>query len=428
MKSFSQFREEAMQDVKEKLSSVAKIQLRVSIADILVIYLLALLMLIPNAGIFLYIICLLAYYFFAKPCITMWRQNAYYTLFFLQKDEDEAFAGYPVDTGKTIGLYLLQNLIIFAGCLLIVPGIMFSYMYSMSYYIILDNPNLSVVECMKKSREMMQGRKWNLFCMHFSFIGWFILFLLTAGILTFGSTFLRGIPIVGGILDNVLSTLLQSIIFAYYAGSVEVATLDYYSEIKSNKKNFVAENKEKKQKQITQSTPKKNSYSVWHPQATYEETDYSRINNNHSTAVRVSKETKIKTNDIFYANSNADLINNLFLTSYTEWKSSIWPKTSNTAISDKYALWMIYFDENKTSGWVKTYEGDRIKSEKVNPNLYDNGKPADTSSLFKYKIVMSIEDTRLGRRYVFKGVYRYNERLSSNFCRYYDKISDVFII
>ncbi len=428
MKSSRQFRDEAMQAVNKKWSSVVKIQLRVSITDILVIFLLSLLILIPKVGIIIYIICLLAYYFFAKPCITMWCKNAYYTLFYLQKDENEAFEGYSVDTGKTIGLYLLKNLIIIAGCLLIIPGVIFSYMYSMSYFIILDNPNLSVVECMKKSREMMQGRKWNLFCMHFSFIGWFLLFLLVASIVTFSSTFLKGIPIFGGILNNVLTTLLQSLIFAYYAGSVEVATLDYYSEIKSNKIKLDKKNNDKKQNETIQSKLKKIFYNKNYQQARCEKPNYSGVDYGYSTNVRVSNETKIRLNDIFYADSNADLINKLFLTNYTEWKSAIWPKTPNTAINDKYALWMIYFNEIKTSGWVKTYEGDRIKSEKVNPNLSDNGRQNDSSSLSKYKIVMSIEDTRLGKRYVFKGVYRYNKRLSSNFCRYYDKISDEFII
>jgi hypothetical protein len=43
-------------------------------------------------------------------------------------------------------------------------------------------------EARKLSMAMMEGNKWRLFCLHFSFIGWFILCGLTLGILTFWVT------------------------------------------------------------------------------------------------------------------------------------------------------------------------------------------------------------------------------------------------
>ena len=58
-----------------------------------------------------------------------------------------------------------------------------SYAYSMSYYILKDNPELSANEARKQSIEMMRGNKWRLFCLDFSFIGWSLLSMFTFGIL-----------------------------------------------------------------------------------------------------------------------------------------------------------------------------------------------------------------------------------------------------
>jgi uncharacterized membrane protein len=49
-------------------------------------------------------------------------------------------------------------------------------------YLISDYPELSATEAMKISREMMQGYKWKLFLLDFSFIGWWLLTLVTLGL------------------------------------------------------------------------------------------------------------------------------------------------------------------------------------------------------------------------------------------------------
>jgi uncharacterized membrane protein len=51
--------------------------------------------------------------------------------------------------------------------------------YSMSYYIYIDNPHYTVMECITTSKEMMKGNKVRLFTLHLSFIGWHILSILT---------------------------------------------------------------------------------------------------------------------------------------------------------------------------------------------------------------------------------------------------------
>jgi uncharacterized membrane protein len=87
---------------------------------------------------------------------------------------------------NSIILWVINNIFIFLwSLLLVIPGIVKAYSYSMSYYILADNPNMPANEARKLSMVMMEGNKWRLFCLHLSFIGWFILCCLTFGILTF---------------------------------------------------------------------------------------------------------------------------------------------------------------------------------------------------------------------------------------------------
>ncbi len=81
---------------------------------------------------------------------------------------------------------LLQAIfIVLWALLLIIPGIIKAFSYSMAYYVFLENPNMKASDCIKASKELMKGHKWRLFCLEFSYIGWLILCALTLGILSF---------------------------------------------------------------------------------------------------------------------------------------------------------------------------------------------------------------------------------------------------
>jgi uncharacterized membrane protein len=87
---------------------------------------------------------------------------------------------------SNMALFVLQYLYTFLWTMLfIIPGIVKSYSYAMSYYIMCDNPEMGANEAITRSREMMNGQKWQLFCLHFSFIGWILLSMLTCGLLLF---------------------------------------------------------------------------------------------------------------------------------------------------------------------------------------------------------------------------------------------------
>lgn len=86
--------------------------------------------------------------------------------------------------GKSVGLYLVNNIFIFLWTLLFfVPGLIKTFAYQMSYYIIQDHPEMTITEARKESIRMMKGNKWRLFCLNLSFTGWILLSFLTCGIL-----------------------------------------------------------------------------------------------------------------------------------------------------------------------------------------------------------------------------------------------------
>lgn len=67
--------------------------------------------------------------------------------------------------------------------LLIIPGIIAAINYSLVYFVKLDNPELGALEVLRKSKEMMNGHKWDFFILILSFLGWAILGIFTLGIL-----------------------------------------------------------------------------------------------------------------------------------------------------------------------------------------------------------------------------------------------------
>lgn len=86
--------------------------------------------------------------------------------------------------GKTLGTMLLMALYIWLWSLLLfIPGIIKSYSYALTPFILQDEPELDADAVITKSMKMMRGHKMKLFLLDLSFIGWMILAILTLGIL-----------------------------------------------------------------------------------------------------------------------------------------------------------------------------------------------------------------------------------------------------
>lgn len=84
---------------------------------------------------------------------------------------------------ETLIAGLLMSIVVAIGMvLLIVPGIILALGLSMTFFIMADDANISGLDALKQSWNMMNGHKWDLFCLEFRFIGWIILASITCGI------------------------------------------------------------------------------------------------------------------------------------------------------------------------------------------------------------------------------------------------------
>ena len=99
-------------------------------------------------------------------------------------DWDSIFDGYKNGEWKRIGgTYLLYYIyVILWMLLLIIPGIIKALSYSMTPFILQDDPTISGNAAIEKSMRMMDGHKMDLFWLFLSFIGWIILSIMTFGI------------------------------------------------------------------------------------------------------------------------------------------------------------------------------------------------------------------------------------------------------
>lgn len=85
--------------------------------------------------------------------------------------------------GVALGAYLLMTLFVLLwSLLLIIPGIIAAFAYSQIFYIIAEEPGIGPLQAIRKSKELMRGNKWKLFCLQLRFIGWWLLCILTFGI------------------------------------------------------------------------------------------------------------------------------------------------------------------------------------------------------------------------------------------------------
>lgn len=111
-----------------------------------------------------------------------------YCLFLLKQHDGEALDFKDLfsqmhNFGAGFCLKFLEGLyIVLWTLLLIVPGIIATYKYAMAPFILLENPDMTASEAITASKYLMDGHKWELFCLDFSFFGWNLLSVLTLGV------------------------------------------------------------------------------------------------------------------------------------------------------------------------------------------------------------------------------------------------------
>lgn len=99
-----------------------------------------------------------------------------------QASFDDLFSGTNIYL-KTLGLWVVILVCVFiATIFLIVPGIIVGLMFSQAFFILCEDNEKSIIECLKESTDIMIGHKLDLFVLGLSFIGWWILAIVTFGI------------------------------------------------------------------------------------------------------------------------------------------------------------------------------------------------------------------------------------------------------
>lgn len=83
-------------------------------------------------------------------------------------------------TGEFSLLVMVVGLIIYIATL--IWCMVRSLLYSLTFYVAYDNPNMTSLEVVNESAKMMKGNRWKIFLLELSFIGWAILCIFTLGI------------------------------------------------------------------------------------------------------------------------------------------------------------------------------------------------------------------------------------------------------
>ena len=97
-------------------------------------------------------------------------------------DLGELKRGFQSNYGRVVVGMFLRDLFIGLGMVLfIVPGVILAYSYRMAPYILAENPDVDGMEALRRSKQMMNGHKWNTFLLDLSFFGWYFLAAATLG-------------------------------------------------------------------------------------------------------------------------------------------------------------------------------------------------------------------------------------------------------
>lgn len=95
-------------------------------------------------------------------------------------------AGFTERYGRVLAQALLTTIyVLLWSLLLLIPGIVKAYSYALTYYIAEEHPELAPDTCIERSMAMMRGHKWELFMLHLSFLGWWLVAFIL-GVFTFG--------------------------------------------------------------------------------------------------------------------------------------------------------------------------------------------------------------------------------------------------
>lgn len=117
----------------------------------------------------------------------------------------DVFKGYDNFWGAFKVSFLVGLFTFLWSLLFIIPGIIKSYSYSMAMYIMAEE-GCGAREAIKKSEQIMDGNKMELFLLELSFIGWVLL-----GIITFGIAYIYVTPYMNAARVNFYNSIKEPV-------------------------------------------------------------------------------------------------------------------------------------------------------------------------------------------------------------------------
>lgn len=91
--------------------------------------------------------------------------------------------GFRVNYGRNVlTMFLVRLYTVLWTLLFVIPGIVKGYSYMLVPYILADTPEISRKEAIALSQQLMDGHKMDAFILELSFLGWYLLSAMTAGI------------------------------------------------------------------------------------------------------------------------------------------------------------------------------------------------------------------------------------------------------
>ena len=122
---------------------------------------------------------------------------------------------------KLFLLNILESIFIFLWSLLfVIPGFIAAYRYRMAVYILIDNPQMSALECIRESKKMMKNHKAELFVFDLSFFGWYLL---------------QAIPYIGYVVQVWTIPYINMSYALYYVALKDMPIDAQYTEIHSSR-------------------------------------------------------------------------------------------------------------------------------------------------------------------------------------------------
>lgn len=144
----------------------------------------------------------------------------------------DCFEGFE-DFGRSLVLGLLMLLRIFLWTLLfVIPGIIAAYRYSMAPLLMRDHPDWGASRCINESKRLMVGNKGSLFTLDLSFIGWLVLAIIPAAIVTGAFTAVSGMETPAALSFPInLVVLIFEIPILFVGAYMTTARVVFYEEL-----------------------------------------------------------------------------------------------------------------------------------------------------------------------------------------------------